>query len=396
MNKFQTKLPKVGETIFTTMSALAQKHQAINLSQGFPDFSIDTILLECLKKAITDYGHQYAPMAGLPVLREKIAEEWFKKHHFNIDPHNEITITSGATEAIFDAVQAIVHSGDEVIILEPCYDSYIPAIELAGAVPVPVSLDFPTYTIDFQKLYHAITPKTKAIIINSPNNPTGSVITKQEFLQLEKLFEEFPNLYLISDEVYENIVFDGHKHHSVLDFEGLRNRSFAVYSFGKSLHITGWKIGYCIANQALTTEFRKVHQYVTFSSPTPLQYAIYLYMVQKPDYYKELPGFFEKKRNLFLELLKNSHNHAYSSWNPIIPLGTYFILLNYHKISHQNDVLFAKELTEKFGLATIPVSVFYQKPLDNKVLRLCFGKKEETLIQAVEKLVLINQNLCAE
>ncbi len=384
MNVFLSKLPKVGETIFTTMSALAQKYGAINLSQGFPDFPLDELLLECLKKAITDSSHQYAPMAGLPILREFIAEQWFEKHQFPIDPVSQITITSGATEAIFDAIQAIVHPGDEVIILEPCYDSYIPAILLANAQPIAIPLDFPNYTIDFEKIYASITPKTKAIIINTPNNPTGSVISHEEFLQLEKLFEQFPQLYLISDEVYENIVFDGNKHHSALDYKGLRNRTFAVYSFGKSLHVTGWKIGYCIASPELTAEFRKVHQYVTFSSATPLQYAIYQYMKQNPNYYQVLPQFFENKRNLFLELIQNT------AWKPLNCSGTYFILLDYSNISQENDVIFAKKLTEQFGIASIPVSVFYKNLVDNKVLRFCFGKKEETLQLAAERLKSIN------
>ncbi len=380
MNTFVSKLPKVGETIFTTMSALAQKHSAMNLSQGFPDFSLDELLLECLKKAIIDSSHQYAPMAGLPILREFIAEQWFEKHQFSIDPVSQITITSGATEAIFDAIQAIVHPGDEVIILEPCYDSYIPAILIADAKPITIPLEFPSYQIDFQKIYDAITPKTKAIIINTPNNPTGSIITHEEFLQLEKLFEQFPQLYLISDEVYENIIFDGNKHHSALDYKGLRNRTFAVYSFGKSLHVTGWKIGYCIASPELTLEFRKVHQYVTFSSATPLQHAIYQYLKQNPNYYQELPLFFEKKRNLFLELIQGTQ------WKPLNCSGTYFILLDYSDISQENDVTFAKKLTEQSGIASIPISVFYENPVDNKVLRFCFGKKEETLQMAAEKL----------
>ncbi len=380
MNTFTSKLPKVGETIFTTMSALAQKHNAINLSQGFPDFPIDETLLECLKKAIIDYPHQYAPMAGLPLLREIIAEQWYEKHEFSIDPLSQITITSGATEAIFDAVQAIVHPGEEVIILEPCYDSYIPAILIADAVPVPIPLDFPSYKIDFDKIYQAITPKTKAIIINTPNNPCGSVISHEEFLQFEKLFEQFPQLHLISDEVYENIIFDGKKHLSALDYKSLRNRTFAVYSFGKSLHVTGWKIGYCIASPELTTEFRKIHQYVTFSSATPLQHAICQYMKQKPNYYHELPSFFEQKRNLFLELIQST------AWKPLNCSGTYFMLLNYNEITQENDVSFAKKLTEKWGIASIPVSVFYQEPKDHKVLRFCFGKKEETLQEAAEKL----------
>lgn len=380
MNTLISKLPKVGETIFTTMSALAQKHGAMNLSQGFPDFPVDNLLLECLKQATIDFSHQYAPMAGLPILRELIANQWFEKHQFPIDPISQITITSGATEAIFDAIQAIVHPGDEVIILEPCYDSYIPAILLANAKPIPIPLEFPSYQIDFQKIYESITPKTKALIINTPNNPTGSVISHEEFLELEKLFETFPQLYLISDEVYENIVFDGNKHYSALDYKRLRNRTFSVYSFGKSLHVTGWKIGYCIASPELTTEFRKVHQYVTFSSPTPLQYAIYQYMNQNPDYYKKLPIFFEKKRNYFLKLIQNT------AWKPLNCSGTYFILLDYSSITQENDVVFAQKLTEEFGIASIPVSVFYENPTDNKVLRFCFGKKEETLERAAEKL----------
>ncbi len=390
MNSVKSKLPKIGETIFTTMSALAQKHNAINLSQGFPDFPMDELLINCLQKAITDYSHQYAPMAGLPILRELLAEQWFEKHEFPIDPLSQVTITSGATEAIFDAVQAIVHPDDEVIILEPCYDSYIPAILLANAKPIPIPLEFPTYQIDFHRIYQAITPKTKAIIINTPNNPTGSIISHQEFLQLEKLFYEFPQLYLISDEVYENIIFDGIKPLSAFDYKGLRDRTFAVYSFGKSLHVTGWKIGYCIANPHLTNEFRKVHQYVTFSSPTPLQYAIYLYMKQNPNYYTLLPQFFERKRNSFLNLIQNT------AWKPLDCSGTYFILLDYSSLTDQNDVVFAKLLTEQYGIASIPVSVFYQEPTDHKVLRFCFAKKDETLKLAAEKLKFISQSLCVE
>jgi methionine aminotransferase len=375
-----SKLPQVGTTIFAVMSALAQKHQAVNLSQGFPDFPIDSRLIDLVEKNMRQGFNQYAPMAGWMPLRERIAEKTALCYGYSPDPETEITLTSGATEALFDIIAATVHPGDEVIVLEPGYDSYVPAILLAGGVPVPVNLDADKgYSIPTEALRAAISPRTKLLIFNTPHNPTGTIWRKEEMETLAELVRD-TDILLLSDEVYEHLIFDQEQHQSVLRFPELRARSFVVSSFGKSFHATGWKLGYCIAPPALTAEMRKVHQYVTFSSPTPMQCAIAEYLEQ-PEHYLNLGVFYQQKRDYMQQLLAQTPFE-------ILPCGgTYFQLLGYGHLSDEPDTTYAERLTREVGVATIPVSVFYSDKTDRKVIRLCFAKRPETLEAAVARFV---------
>ncbi len=372
-----SKFPKVGTTIFTVMSQAAAAHGAINLSQGFPDFDIDVQLADLCHQAMLEGQNQYAHMAGHPLLRQAIADKVALCYGLSINPDTEITVTSGATEAIFDALAALVCPGQEVIVLEPCYDCYIPAIELCGGVAVGVSLG-PDFNVDWQKVKASITPRTRAIVVNSPHNPSGSVFSDQDIKELEVLAEQY-NLLVISDEVYEHLVYDGNPHASVLESEALRQRSLAVYSFGKTYHATGWKIGYCLAPEPLMREFRKVHQYITFSTFTPAQIALATYLQQK-EKYLDLSRFYQQKRDYFLSLTQD------------LPLrflpcsGSYFVLADYSAVSQVGDCEFALWMSEKIGVATIPISPFYSKPTDPKIIRFCFAKKEQTLLQAAERL----------
>ncbi len=373
-----SKLPKVESSIFSVMSQMAAEHNAINLSQGFPDFPVDPHLLSLVEKYMRDGRNQYAPMAGVQVLREAVAKKIENVYARKYDPDSEITITAGATQAIYTAITALIREEDEVIVFTPAYDCYVPPILLNGGKPVYVQLKAPHYKVNWEEVKRLITRKTRLIIINSPHNPTGTVWSEDDMRELEKLAVNSDALVL-SDEVYEHIVFDGLKHQSAARFEELAKRSMIVASFGKTYHATGWKMGYIYGPENLMAEFRKVHQYLVFSVNTPIQYAFAEY-IQNPEHYINIASMYESKRNLFLEALKPGKFKAAPAQ------GSYFQLLNYTGISKKNEMKFAEELCRKHGVASIPVSVFYHKPLEQFVLRFCFAKNEETLLKAAEKL----------
>jgi methionine aminotransferase len=367
-----------GTTIFTVMSALAQQHDAINLSQGFPDFNVDPRLGQLVYDAVDSGFNQYAPMAGLPLLRQAISKDFSKRYGLTVDPDNEITVTPGATYAIYTAFTSVLQQGDEAIILEPAYDSYIPNIEMNGAKAVPVQLTAPNFSVDWNKVKDAITDKTKAIIVNTPHNPTGAVFTKQDWDILSEIVRN-TDIVILSDEVYEQLIFDEKKHYSVLEHPELRQRSFALYSFGKVFNNTGWKIGYCIAPPAFTQAFRRIHQFLCFTVNTPAQYAIanYLSLRNLPD----VGELMQSKRDYFLELMKQTPFTIYAP-----TAGSYFQVAGYERISDMNDMDFAHYLTAEYGVATIPVSAFYSDKKDDKLIRFCFAKQEETLEKAVQRL----------
>ena len=371
----QSKLPNVGTTIFTVMSKLAQDYGAINLSQGFPDFDCPDRLKELVSKYLYDRKNQYPPMAGIPGLRDQIAEKLKSHYQHSADPETEITVTSGATEALFDAIQATVSHGDEVIVFDPAYDSYEPAIILAGARAVHVPMTLPAYNIDWDHGAQASTVNTRLIIINTPHNPCGSILARADLDQLAALIRDRPILVL-SDEVYEHMVYDGLTHQSVLGHDELKEKSFAVFSFGKTYHATGWKLAYCVAPAVLTEEFRKVHQFVTFTSSSFVQYAIADFMAECPQHTQQLPKFYEAKRDTFCRLIANSRLKFTRS------KGTYFQLVDYSEISDMPDVEFANYLTREKGVAAIPLAPFYQSPPATKILRFCFCKDDSTLEQA--------------
>lgn len=373
-----SKLPRVGTTIFSKMSALANAEKAINLSQGFPDFSCSEALIEEYYQAMKAGLNQYAPMAGLLSLRERIAEKTEELYSGVYHPETEITITAGATQAIFTAIASSVSEGDEVIIFTPAYDCYEPAIELVGAKAVFVRLKEPEYRINWEEVKKVINQRTKMIIINTPHNPTGSIMTGQDMLQLEKLLDN-SNILVLSDEVYEHIIFDGYEHQSVARFPKLAERSFIISSFGKTYHTTGWKIGYCLAPESLMKEFQKTHQYNVFSVNTPAQVAYSKFIERKAEYL-ELREFYQEKRDLFRSLVRGS---KFSLGHTA---GSYFQLLNYKSISDESDTEFAIRLTKEYKIASIPVSVFYNQAVDNKVLRFCFAKENSTLEKAAEIL----------
>jgi len=367
----QSKLPNIGTSIFTVMSQLAAKHGAINLGQGFPDFPMSPALIECVNQAMKEGGNQYAHSYGVPALRTALAEKIQFLYDTSINPETDITITPGGTYALYTAFTTIIQTGDEVIIFEPAYDSYIPNITINGGVVVPIALEFPNYTIPWDKVKAAITPKTKAILVNSPHNPTGTVMTHADVLQLQEIVVA-NNLYLISDEVYEHLIYDEKPHASVLKYPELYKRSFIVYSFGKTYHCTGWKLGYCIAPENLSKEFRKVHQFNVFSCDTPKQLGIAKYMSNK-EAYLTLGNFYQEKRDYLRALLKDT---------PLVPIpssGSYFESYSYASISNESDTIFAEKLVTEYGIATIPMSAFYQDGTDHKVIRLCFAKQKETL-----------------
>ncbi|WP_277963271.1 pyridoxal phosphate-dependent aminotransferase [Pseudomonas sp. RIT-To-2] len=379
-----SKLPNVGTTIFTTMSQLATQTGALNLSQGFPDYDGPQGLRDAVVRHIQAGHNQYAPMTGLPALREQVAAKVARQYGAIVDADTEVTITPGATEAIFCAVHAVIRAGDEVIVFDPCYDSYEPSVELAGGRCVHVQLDPRTFTIDWQKLADALSPRTRMIILNSPHNPSGALISRADLDQLAQLIEG-RDIYLISDEVYEHLVYDGVIHASVLAHEALYSKAFVVSSFGKTYHVTGWKTGYVIAPPALSAELRKVHQYVNFCGVTPLQWALADFMAACPEHVEELPAFYQAKRDLFCDLLEPSR-FSFSR-----AAGTYFQLVDYSQIRPDlNDVDMALWMTREHGVATIPVSVFYQAPIpEQRLVRLCFAKREETLREAAIKLCAI-------
>jgi methionine transaminase len=379
--QISSKLPNVGVTIFTVMSKLANDAGAINLSQGFPDFDVSAELRELVTKYMALGHNQYAPMQGVPSLRQRIAEKTKELYGAGYDPDTEITVTSGATEAIFSAIACAVNTGDEVIMFEPAYDAYAPDVLLAGGVPVYVRLKYPDYHVDWNEVKDAITPKTKLLILNSPHNPTGAILGPEDMKALIDIVAN-TNILIVSDEVYEHIVFDGHRHESMTRYPELAARSFVISSFGKTYHTTGWKLGYCLAPKQLTVEFQRVHQFVTFASHTPTQFA-YAEFMERKEKYLTLPDFYQEKRDKFLSLIKDSR------FKPLPCLGTYFQMLSYEVITDEKDVDFARRLTIEYKVASIPPSVFYINGDDHKVLRFCFAKKDETLISAAEKLCRI-------
>lgn len=376
-----SKLPNVGTTIFTRMSQLALETGAINLSQGFPDFDGPQALREAVARHVMQGRNQYSPMTGLPSLRQQVAAKIARSYGVQRDADSEITITPGATEAIFCAVQALIRPGDEAIVLDPCYDSYEPSVELAGGRCVHVPLALPDFAVDWQRLADAITPRTRLIFLNSPHNPSGALLTCADLDKLAELIRG-RDIHVISDEVYEHLIYDGQRHASVLAHDELYQRAFVVSSFGKTYHVTGWKTGYVVAPPALTAELRKIHQYVNFCGVTPLQFALADFMAACPEHVEELPAFYQAKRDLFCELL------AGSRFTFTRAPGTYFQLADYSAIRPDlDDVAMAEWLTREHGVAAIPVSVFYQSaPKDMCLVRFCFAKREETLRQAAEKL----------
>jgi methionine aminotransferase len=376
-----SKLPNVGTTIFTVMSGLATEYNAVNLGQGFPDFPMSHELTGLVSKAMQENYNQYAPMPGWLPLRESIAEKAAFLYGAEINPGTEITITPGGTYAIYSAFTAILRPGDEVIVFEPAYDSYIPNIEINGAKAIRLPLVYPDYHIDWNMVRSSITSKTKAIIINSPHNPTGSVIGEKDIAELRSVVKD-TGIFIIADEVYEHLIFDGIPHQSMLRYPDLLERSFVCFSLGKVYNCTGWKLGYCIAPEPLMKEFRKVHQFNCFSCHTPVQVGLATFM-KKREAYLGLSAEMQQKRDLFIELMKSTRFDMLSSH------GSYFICAGYSRITDEADKDFAIRLTKEAGVATIPVSAFYQDGKDNKVLRFCFSKNRETLERAVEKLVHI-------
>jgi methionine aminotransferase len=377
----KSKLPKTGTTIFSVMSALANEHHAINLAQGFPDFSCSPKLVDLVHHYMKKGFNQYAPMQGVMGLREKIAIKTQELYSAVYNPETEITITPGGTHALYAAISAFISEGDEVVVIEPCYDSYVPAIQINGGRAVFTELKFPDYKVDWNEVKKLINYKTKMIIINTPHNPSGTTLNAQDMMKLEKMLKN-TEIIVLSDEVYEHIIFDGLEHQSVSRFPGLAERSIIVSSFGKTYHTTGWKMGYVLAPENLTAEFRKVHQFICFSANTPVQYAIADYMSDK-EAYIQLSSFYQEKRDYFQKLMKGSKFK-------ILPCeGSYFQLLGYQKITQEKDTEFAERLTKEFKVASIPTSVFYHKRTDNHVLRFCFAKENDTLEKAAEKLHLV-------
>ena len=369
-----SKLPDVGTTIFTIMSALSNECEAINLSQGFPDFDCDPKLVDRVCHYMREGFNQYPSMLGVWELRQQIARKIKKLYGLEVDPKTEITVTAGATQALFTAIASFVHSGDEVIVIEPAFDSYLPAIQLAGGVAVPYELNAPDYRVNWEELTQLITPRTRMIMTNTPHNPTGTCFRKEDLLELERITAG-TDILLLSDEVYEHLVYDDLEHQSALRYPELYKRTLAVYSFGKTFHITGWKVGYCVAPPELTSEFRKVHQFNVFTVNTPVQHGLADYMKDE-NTYLSLPDFYQRKRDFFLQ------NMAGSSLKPLGNAGTYFQLFDYSALSSEADTEFARRMTREFGVAAIPVSVFYSSGRDEKIIRLCFAKKEETLAKA--------------
>ncbi|WP_347456708.1 methionine aminotransferase [Acinetobacter thermotolerans] len=381
MLDLQSKLPDLGVTIFSTMSALAQQLGALNLSQGFPDFPVPSELIEALGRASSAGFNQYAPGDGLPVLRTLVADLYAQRDQLSIDPTQEITITPGATIAIFCAIQAVVRAGEEVIIFDPSYDSYAPTVQLVGAKPVHIALQHPDFSVDWNQVKEAINDRTRMIIVNTPHNPTGSVWSKQDWQQLIELIRD-RNIVVLSDEAYEHLVFDGIQHYSALSFPELRERSFVVGSFGKTFHVTGWKTGFCVATPALMKMFRQVYQFASFCGVTPVQVALAEYLQQHPEHIPQLSAFYQAKRDLFNSSIQNSR----FKWTP--SHGTYFQNLDYSAIHPDlEDVEMCQYLAHEHGIVAIPISVFYQQPpKDLRLLRFCFAKQEQTLLQAGEIL----------
>ena len=375
-----SRLPRVGTTIFTVMSALAQQHNAVNLGQGFPDFNCDPLLLDAVDKAMRSGLNQYPPMAGVLTLREAVAQKIEALYRHVYDPASEITITAGATQAIFTIIMAIVHPGDEVIVLDPCYDSYEPNIVLAGGVAVHVPLTPGTFEPDFGRIAAAITPRTRAIVINTPHNPSATVWTAADMQRLAGILRP-TDILVISDEVYEHMVYDGQQHQSVARFPELAQRSFVVSSFGKTYHVTGWKIGYVAAPASLTAEFRKVHQFNVFTVNTPMQHGLATFMADASNH-NGVSSFYQRKRDLFCDGLKNTRFRILNT------RGTFFQLVDYSAISDEPEAAFCHRLTTQIGVTAIPLSAFYHDGFEQRIVRFCFAKRDETLTLALERLAL--------
>lgn len=377
--QLETKLPKVGTTIFSVMSQLAMEHKAVNLGQGFPDFEPPPALRDAVTRAMAEGKNQYAAGIGIPKLREQIAAKTERLYGHRVSPDTEVTVTSGATEALFSAIAAVVRAGDEVIVFDPCYDSYEPAIELQGATAIHIPLTLPLFAIDWQQVRDAITPKTRMILINSPHNPSGAVLSRADLDELAAIVRD-TSIIVLSDEVYEHIVFDGAEHQSVLRHEELAARSIVVSSFGKTFHCTGWKVGYAVAPKALTAEFRKVHQYLTFCTFHPAQWAFAEFLESTPEHYLELPAFYQAKRDRFRELLAPSRLKLLD-----VP-GGYFQVVDYSAIRDIDDINFSEWLVREGGVAVIPLSPFYETAPDSRLVRLCFAKNDATMEAAAELL----------
>jgi len=377
-----SKLPNVGTTIFTVMSALAAEHNAVNLGQGFPDYSMSEELISLVSEAMKKGFNQYVPMQGYLPLREVLAEKIKGLYETIVDPETQITITPGGTYAIYTALTTVLQPGDEVIIFEPAYDSYIPNVEVNGAVPILIDLKFPGYKIDWKEVRQKISPKTKMIMLNSPHNPTGAVLREEDINELREIVKG-TNIFICSDEVYEHLIFDNIPHQSILRYPDLLERSFVCFSFGKVYHCTGWKLGYCVSSPRLMKEFRKIHQFNCFSCHTPSQVALSKFLSNK-DSYLSLSSFMQQKRDYFLGLMRDTRFGMLES------RGSYFICANYDRISNESDKDFSIRITKEYGVTTIPVSVFYKSETDNKVVRFCFAKKNETLEAAVERLANIS------
>jgi len=375
----QSKLPDVGTTIFTVMSALATKYNAINLGQGFPDFPMNQELIALVNEAMKKDHNQYVPMQGYMPLRESIAQKAEFLYGSKINPDTQITITPGGTYAIYTALTTVLQPGDEVIVFEPAYDSYIPNVEINGAVPILINLDFPDYKIDWNKVRQKITPKTRMIMLNSPNNPTGSVLSEHDIAELRSIVTN-TKILIQSDEVYEHLIFDNIPHQSILRYPDLMERAFVSFSFGKVYNCTGWKLGYSISSPELMTEFRKVHQFNCFSCHSPSQVALATFLQNKESYLSLAP-FMQNKRDYFADMLKQTR------FTPLPSYGSYFQCFKYDRISDESDKDFSMRITKEYGVACIPVSAFYKAGTDNKVLRFCFCKKEETLQEAANRLV---------
>ncbi len=381
-----SKLPNVGTSIFAVMSQMAQEHDAINLSQGFPDFPVSPQLIELVAKHMREGRNQYAPMQGLPELREAIARKMHKHYGAEYSPDTEINITSGATQAIFSTISAFINEGDEVLIFEPAYDSYVPAIRLNGGKPVFVQMQLPDYKIDWEQVKKAINAQTKMIILNSPHNPTGSTLSEADVNELKRIVAG-SKIMILSDEVYEHMVFDGKEHQSLARFPELRDRTLVVSSFGKTFHATGWKVGYIAGPAPLIQEFRKIHQFQVFTVNTPIQYAIAEFLAFEEEYLG-LPKFYEQKRDFFADLLKDTPFKLTPSE------GTYFQNVDFSELSDAKDVDFAEWLTQEVGVAAIPLSSFYHGKIDNHKIRFCFAKSEETLSEAVDRLKKLDREYC--
>ncbi|MFW2040157.1 methionine aminotransferase [Acinetobacter sp. ULE_I001] len=384
MIEIHSKLPAQGVTIFSIMTAMAHRLNALNLSQGFPDFDAPPALLQALSQATLDGFNQYAAGDGLLALREQLAQLFLKRDQLQLDPVTEITITPGATIGIFSAIQAIIHQDDEVIIFDPSYDSYAPSVQLVGGKAIHIPLNAPEFSVDWNQVKSAITDKTRMVIVNTPHNPTGAIWSKQDWLNLIELIQD-KNIIVLSDEVYEHLIYDGEKHYSALSFPELRERSFVVGSFGKTFHVTGWKTGYCIATPELMKVFRQIYQFANFCGVTPVQMALANFMQQHPEHIDDLSSFYQQKRDLFISGIANS------KFSLIPSQGTFFQNVDYSQIRPDlNDIDMCKFLAEEHKIVAIPVSVFYKQAPENlRLVRFCFAKKEQTLIQACEILTQI-------